>query len=77
MWLSLCTLLVDPKCQEKYVLDDYRRDRILSLRRHFNELLFDQLPVLKDLERFIDHMILGVGNMNSQATSAFVIEQVS
>lgn len=76
VWLTLCTLLVEPKCREKYSLDDYRRERILSLRRYFNEILFDQLPILRDLERSIDHMILGVGPMSTHAASGFVIEQV-
>ena len=30
----------------------------MRLKRYFNEVLFDQLPVLKDLQRVIDEVIL-------------------
>eukprot|EP00898_Chlorokybus_atmophyticus_P008829 jgi/Chlat1/8948/Chrsp94S08253 len=58
VWLSLNNLLVEPKCRAKYTYDDHRKDTVLKLRRHFNELLFDQLPVLKDLQRVIEELIL-------------------
>lgn len=45
MWLCLNNLLVEPRCRAKYGSDEWRRDRILTLKRFMNELLFDQLPV--------------------------------
>ena len=47
MWLAINNLAVDPRARAKYNLDEYRRDRLLGLKRYLNELLFDQLPVLK------------------------------
>jgi len=45
VWLTLNNLVVDPKCRAKYGFDEWRRDRLLTLKRFMNELLFDQMPV--------------------------------
>lgn len=69
-------LLVEPKCRAKYRLDDFRKDQILNLRRYFNEVLFDQLPVLKDLERVLDHITFGLGSDESHTSAGLILEQV-
>ncbi|GMH44294.1 hypothetical protein BSKO_12228 [Bryopsis sp. KO-2023] len=77
VWLSLNVLLVEPKCRAKYDMDDFRKERIIGLQRYFNEILFDQLPVLKDLERALDHLALGVASEGYDAKSAgLILEQV-
>lgn len=43
----------------KYDPDEYRREVLQRLRRHLNELLLDQLPCLKDLQRLLDEMSVG------------------
>ncbi len=43
MWLALTNLLVEPRCRAKYGMDEFRRERLLGLKRHLNELLFDQV----------------------------------
>lgn len=45
VWLALSNLLVEPQCRAKYGCDEWRRDRLLTLKRFMNELLFDQMPV--------------------------------
>ena len=45
VWLTVNNLVVEPKCRAKYVLDDFRKECLLSLKRFMNELLFDQMPV--------------------------------
>jgi hypothetical protein len=47
VWLAINNLSVDPRARARYNLDDYRKERLLGLKRYLNELLFDQLPVLK------------------------------
>eukprot|EP00951_Prasinocladus_malaysianus_P045569 scaffold609240_cov43-Prasinocladus_malaysianus.AAC.1 len=51
VWLAINNLVVDPAFREKYDFNEFRKDALQSLRRYMNELLFDQLPVLKDLQR--------------------------
>ena len=77
MWLALHNLMVDPRCRAKYDLGDYRKDAILRLKRHMNEVLFDQLPILKDLQRVLDEISLGLGAEDAEAQrSRLILEQV-
>ena len=77
VWLALHNLIVDPRCRAKYDLGDYRKDAILRLKRHMNEILFDQLPILKDLQRVLDEISLGLGAEDAEAQrSRLILEQV-
>ena len=58
IWLSLNNLIVDHRARSKYEYDDFRKNTVIRLKRFFNEILFDQLPLLKDLQRVIDEIIL-------------------
>ncbi|GLC39562.1 hypothetical protein PLESTB_001626800 [Pleodorina starrii] len=78
VWLAVTNLLVEPRCRAKYGMDEFRRERILGLKRHLNELMFDQLPVLKDLQRVLDELALGVLPDPSGAgkSAALILEAV-
>ncbi|GIM09072.1 hypothetical protein Vretimale_12950 [Volvox reticuliferus] len=78
VWLAVTNLLVEPRSRAKYGMDEFRRERILGLRRHLNELMFDQLPVLKDLQRVLDELALGVLPDQSGAgkSAALILEAV-
>lgn len=78
VWLALNNLLVEPKCRAKYEMDDYRKDALYRLKRHMNEVLFDQLPVLKDLDRVLDEIAMNIGPDREQyKSSRLILEQVS
>ena len=47
VWLAINNLTVDSKCRAKYRYDDHRKGVMERLKRFFNDVLFDQLPVLK------------------------------
>ena len=47
VWLAINNLVVEPKARAKYNMDEYRKDKLVGLKRYLNELMFDQLPVLK------------------------------
>lgn len=76
-WLMLNNLLVDPKARAKYDMDEYRKETVLRVRRYMNDILLDQLPILKDLQRVLDELTMGVSSQQdeSQATR-LIIEQV-
>lgn len=70
-------LLVNPKARAKYDLDDYRKEAVLRVRRYMNEILLDQLPVLKDLQRVLDELTIGVSSQPDESqTGRLIIEQV-
>lgn len=73
VWLAINNLVVDPAFSEKYEFTQFRRDCLHGLRRYMNELLFDQLPVLKDLQRMVDALTLGSGDSGAGARSATLL----
>jgi zinc finger MYND domain-containing protein 10 len=75
VWLALNNLLVDPQCRQKYDLDSYRTAAVLKIRRLMNEILFDQLPVLKDLVRILDEVQMGLHASDASSTAP-ILEQV-
>lgn len=76
MWLAINNLVVDPAFTEKYEFTQFRKDCLHSLRRYMNELLFDQLPVLKDLQRAVDALTLGSGGSSGGGSASLLMEAV-
>ncbi|GAX77785.1 hypothetical protein CEUSTIGMA_g5228.t1 [Chlamydomonas eustigma] len=78
VWLAINNLSVDPRARAKYNLDNYRKERLLGLKRYLNELLFDQLPVLKDLQRVLDELGIGMTGADKDTTkqAGLILEQV-
>jgi hypothetical protein len=77
VWLALNNLVVDPHFRSKYSLDGFRKDTVCSIRRFMNDLLIDQLPVLKDLQRVIDEISLNcTPTFESYESGTLVIQQV-
>ena len=77
VWLALNNLIVDPECRKRYRWDAYRIETASKLKRHFNETLFDQLPVLQDLARTVDQTILAGGDAGGESYQpSFILELV-
>ena len=76
-WLALTNLVCDPKCRARYRYDDARKRSMERLKRHFNDVLFDQLPVLQDLQRAVDEVLLMVTpSAHEVAAGRLILEQV-
>lgn len=77
VWLAVNNLTVDAKCRAKYRYDDHRKGVMERLKRFFNDVLFDQLPVLKDLQRVLDEIMLSVAPASHEVTQGrLILEQV-
>ena len=82
-WLSLYHLISKKVCSERYVFTSYRKGQLLRVRKYMNELLLDQLPVLADIQRFMDELFMREAadqptHLSSTSNnSAFVLEQVA
>ena len=37
-------------------MDDFRKEAVLRMRRYMNDILLDQLPILRDLQRALDEL---------------------
>ncbi|XP_005110410.1 zinc finger MYND domain-containing protein 10 [Aplysia californica] len=58
VWLALFHLLMEQQCQEKYDLNNYRKNTIIKLRSYLTEVLLDQMPVLGELQRNLEHLAI-------------------
>ncbi|KAL8274353.1 hypothetical protein Esti_001675 [Eimeria stiedai] len=59
VWLAAHSLIMDPECRQRYELTQFRKDNMLRLRRHLNEVVYDQIPPLKDLHKYLEELALG------------------
>lgn len=77
VWLALNNLLVDPGCRAKALQQSsHGVERLLCIRRHMNEVLLDQLPVLADLQRVLDELAMGCAGLPHNSHTSLIIEQV-
>ena len=76
VWLALNNLTVDSKCRAKYRYDDHRKATLERVKRFFNDVLFDQLPILKDLQRVVDEVLLMVTPSSHEVTQGRLILEV-
>ncbi|XP_002132177.2 zinc finger MYND domain-containing protein 10 [Ciona intestinalis] len=56
VWLALYNVLMNPICISKYNFSSFNKEQILKLRSHMNEVLMDQLPVLGQLQAYLQQL---------------------
>ncbi|CAA9989258.1 MYND finger protein, putative [Plasmodium knowlesi strain H] len=76
LWLILYTLILTRNCQEKYEMTNYRRNNILKLRKYMNEPLHEQLPPMKTLHTFIEHLYISKSIFPENKNSYLIIDVV-
>ncbi|CRH01063.1 MYND finger protein, putative [Plasmodium relictum] len=76
LWLILYTLILNKICQEKYEMTNYRRNNILKLRKYMNESLHEQIPPLKTLHIFIEHLYISKSIYPENKNSYLIIDMV-
>ncbi|CRG93651.1 MYND finger protein, putative [Plasmodium gallinaceum] len=76
LWLILYTLILNKSCQEKYEMTNYRRNNILKLRKYMNENLYEQIPPLKTLHIFIEHLYISKNIYPEKKNSYLIIDVV-
>jgi hypothetical protein len=75
-WLALNNLVVEPDCRARYDLGDCgRQAALVRLRGCLSDALLDQLPVLRDLQRVLDEVSLGVWAAAGTRGTKLVLEQ--
>ncbi|EUD66338.1 hypothetical protein C922_03254 [Plasmodium inui San Antonio 1] len=76
LWLILYTLILTRNCQEKYEMTNYRRNNILKLRKYMNEPLHEQIPPMKTLHTFIEHLYISKSIFPENKNSYLIIDVV-
>ncbi|KUF64859.1 Zinc finger MYND domain-containing protein 10 [Phytophthora nicotianae] len=77
VWLAIYYLLCTKSAREHYEVTQYRKDQLLRVRKYLNELLVDQLPLLADVQRYLDELaIVQVGSASVLGKNGLVMEAV-
>lgn len=58
VWLTVYNLLMDKRCATLYEFTDTRKASLMRLKRYLNDLLKDQLPVLRDVHRMLEELAI-------------------
>jgi len=75
VWLSVYNLVMEPTMRQKYDMTPHRKGTICDLRKHFNTILIDQLPILSELQRTVEELNM-MAPQEAAEKSMFVLEQV-
>ncbi|KAG7384594.1 Zinc finger MYND domain-containing protein 10 [Phytophthora pseudosyringae] len=77
VWLAIYYLLCTKSAREHYEVTQYRKDQLLRIRKYLNELLVDQLPLLADVQRYLDELaMVQVGSASVLGKNGLVMEAV-
>lgn len=77
-WLTVYHLLAKSEFRERYSLNSYRKGQLLRVRKYINDTLLDQLPILADIQRYMDELALTeVPEPHESNNSVFLFQQVA
>lgn len=76
VWLALYYLLCTKAAREQYEMTQFRKDQLLRVRKYLNELLVDQLPLLVDVQRYLDELSIVQVGSHSGNKGSLVMEAV-
>lgn len=77
-WFILHKLLCDRECRKKYTYTSSKKEIILRIKRHLNETIVDQIPVLTDVQRALEELSFmeAPSGTEEKFKSTLIIEQV-
>eukprot|EP01116_Phalansterium_solitarium_P025618 TRINITY_DN9884_c0_g2_i1.p1 TRINITY_DN9884_c0_g2~~TRINITY_DN9884_c0_g2_i1.p1 ORF type:complete len:462 (+),score=201.48 TRINITY_DN9884_c0_g2_i1:172-1557(+) len=75
-WMALNNLLLDDACRNKYFISTRTKPLLLKLKPLLLESLIDQIPPLRDLQRFLENLTMFDPPAPTDKASVFLIEQV-
>jgi len=74
-WLVLYNLLCDAECRKFYTFNTFRKDQLLRVRKYLNDTLKDQLPVLTEVQRYMDELVI-MQAPPPDGSKHFIVQQV-
>lgn len=76
VWLTMYNILCDGECRRRYHFNQFRKGQVLRVRRFLNDVLLDQLPVLSEVQRYMDELAIMNAPEPTKVASALILEQV-
>lgn len=77
VWLALYMLLKNNQILGNYEMYDSRKNQLLRLRPFLNELSLEQLPILAELQLFLNQLAMQSGGPFIPSKSALLLEMVA
>ena len=75
IWLSIFKLALTDKSRKAYEITNYRKETLIRLRKYLNEVLLDQIPILTELLKTLEHLAIMAVPPASEK-NVFLIEQI-
>lgn len=76
VWLAIYYLLCTKSAREHYEITQFRKDQLLRIRKYLNDLLLDQLPLLADIQRYLDELSIMQAGGGAGGSGSLVMEAV-
>jgi hypothetical protein len=79
IWIAIYYLLCTKAAREQYQMTQYRKDQLLRIRKYLNDLILDQLPLLADVQRYLDELAIvqvPPNSFSSSSNGSLVMETV-
>ena len=72
IWLIIYNLLITKECVSKYEIHDYRKNKILKLDKYLTNNIIDQIPILKQLKRYLQELSIMECNTLSESNMMYI-----
>ena len=79
-WLTIFSLLSKTLFRERYNINTFRKEQLLRARKYLNDVLLDQLPILADIQRYMDELAISDASNQGGASvgdNLFKFQQVA
>lgn len=77
VWITLYWLMCDGEARKRYHFNTFRKEQVLRVRKYLNDVMLDQLPILADVQRYMDELtIMNAPEPTVGAGSALLMQSV-
>jgi hypothetical protein len=77
VWIALYWLMCDGEARKRYHFNTFRKEQVLRVRKYLNDVMLDQLPILADVQRYMDELtIMNAPEPTVGAGSALLMQSV-
>ena len=75
IWLALFTILYSQNPSKRYEITEFRKSQLIKLRKFLNEVVTDQLPVLRTLQRTLEELSI-TQCPTTPSVNSFIVQTV-
>ncbi|CAK4707341.1 hypothetical protein LEN26_001307 [Aphanomyces euteiches] len=75
-WIAVYFLVCSKASRDQYQLTSFRKNQVLRIRKYLNDVMLDQLPLLADVQRFLDELAIVQLNPNTVSSAAKLVMEI-